>query len=274
MAMSPHRMCSAPPRGRWSAFRSTSQSGTTAVRTAMWAQEFRRRTKLRDTTRSTGATIANVWSYERPFAGIDRLQRFRLEDEAVGWSIEASNGQKLCNAAPAVDACNVNDHVDGQCDRFADASMRQTDIRGQHAMREPRQGLVGGVRVDRAEASEVAGVEGLQEVEGLGAADLADDDPSGQVHKGCAEQVSDADRRQRRLVPQRHLSSPRLQSEQIGFVEMDLCGLLYHHDPIAIRDPSRQGVQQRRLSRSGAAGNEDVPLRGDGGDEPASKRWR
>src|SRR5437868_5095854 len=150
-----HRRCSVRPRGRWSAFRSTFQSGMTAVRTAMSAQEFRRRTQLRGTTRSTGATIANIWSYERSLTGIDRLQRFRLENEAVGWSIEASNGQKLGNAAPAVDACNVNDHVDGQCDRFADASMRQPDIRSQHAMRELRQGLVGGVRVNRAEASEV-----------------------------------------------------------------------------------------------------------------------
>src|SRR3954447_15434687 len=235
MSMSPHRMCSARPRGRWSGFRSTFPLGMTAVRTAMSAQEFRRRTQLRGTTGSTGATIANIWSYERSLTGIDRLQRFRLEDEAVGWSIEASNGQKLVNAAPAVDACNVNDHVDGQGDGFAYASMRQPDVRGQHAMREPRQGLVGGIRMDRTEASEVTGVEGLQEVEGFGAAHLADDDAIGAVPQGCAEQVGDRDRGQRRLVPQWHLRSPRLESEQIGFVEMDLRGLLDHHDPIAIR---------------------------------------
>src|SRR3954468_10517032 len=130
-----HRMCSARHRGRLSGCQSTSQSGTTVVRRAMSAQEFRRRTQLRGTTRSTGATIANIWSYERSFAGIDRLQRFGLQDEAVGWSIEASNGQKLRNVTQAVDACNVDDHVDGQGNRFADAAMRQTDVRGQHAMR-------------------------------------------------------------------------------------------------------------------------------------------
>src|SRR3954451_6058679 len=107
MSMSPDRMCSARPHGLWSAFQSTFRLGTTAVRTAMSAQEFPRRTQLRGTTRSTGATIANIWSYERSFVGIDRLQRFRLEDEPVGWSIETSNRQKLCDASAAVDACNV-----------------------------------------------------------------------------------------------------------------------------------------------------------------------
>jgi hypothetical protein len=135
--------------------------------------------------------------------GIDRLQRFRLEDEAVGWSIEASNGQKLGNAAPAVDACNVNDHVDGQGDGFADASMRQPDVRGQHAMREPRQGLVGRIRMDRAEASEVTGVEGLQEVERLSPAYLADDDAIGPMPQRRTQQVRDGHSRQRCLVNNR-----------------------------------------------------------------------
>ena len=128
--------------------------------------------------------------------------------------------------------------------------------------------------MDGAEASKVTGVEGLQEVEGLGAAYLADDDAIGPVPEGCAEQIGDGDSGQRRFVSQRHLSSSRFESEEIRFVEMDLGGLLDHDDPIAIRDPSRQGVQQRRLSRSGAAGNQDVALGGDRGDEPASKRRR
>src|SRR3954470_2191071 len=111
--------------------------------------------------RLTGALAANVRSYERSFVLIDRLQGFRLDDEPVRGSIETSNGQQLCDTPAAIDACNVNDQMNGQGDRFADAPMRQSNVRGEHAMRQPRQRLVGGVRVDRAEAAEVAGVEGL-----------------------------------------------------------------------------------------------------------------
>src|SRR4051812_12125846 len=113
-------------------------------------------------------------------------------------------------------------------------------------MRQARQRLVGGIRMDGAEASEVTGVEGLQEVEGLTAAHLADDDAIGPMPQRGTEQIGDRDSRQWRLVPQRHLSSSRLESEEIRLVEVDLCGLLDDYDPIAIRDPSGQGVQQRR----------------------------
>ena len=75
-----------------------------------------------------------------------------------------------------VDARDVHDQVDGEGDRLARAAMRQADIRRQHAVREARQRLLGGVRVNRAQAAEMAGVERLQQVERFCAAHLADED--------------------------------------------------------------------------------------------------
>ena len=48
-------------------------------------------------------------------------------------------------------------------------------------MRQARQSLLGGVSVNRAEAAQVARVEGLQQIERLRAAHLADDDSIGAV---------------------------------------------------------------------------------------------
>src|SRR6476646_2942640 len=116
--------------------------------------------------------------------------------------------------------------MDGQSDGFADASMRQSDVRREDAVRQSRQRLVGGVCVDRAQASEVTGIEGLQQVECLSPAYLADDDAIGPVPEGCAEQVGDRDSGQRCLVSQRHLRSSCFESKEVWLVEVDFCCLL------------------------------------------------
>ena len=59
--------------------------------------------------------------------------------------------------------------MDGQGDGFADAAMGQAHVGGQDAMRQARQRLLGGIRVNRAEASEMARVERLEQIERLGA---------------------------------------------------------------------------------------------------------
>ena len=86
--------------------------------------------------------------------------------------------------------------------------------------------------------------------------------------------VGDRDGRQRSFMPERHLGPSRFESEQVRLVEMDLRGLFDYDDPIAIRDPRCQGVQQRRLSRSRPSGDEDVALGGDRSNEPLGQRLR
>src|SRR5438067_13886213 len=99
---------------------------------------FRRRRLRPGRMPPTVPTVACARSYERSFGGVDRLERFRLEDEPIGRSIEAPNGEELRHAAASIDACNVHDQVDRQSDGLADASVWQSDVRREDAVRHPR----------------------------------------------------------------------------------------------------------------------------------------
>jgi hypothetical protein len=73
----------------------------------------------------------------------------------------------------------MHDEVDRQRDGFASASVREADVRRQHAMCQPRERLLGVVRVNRRKASEMACIEGLQQVKRFRTADLANEDAVG-----------------------------------------------------------------------------------------------
>src|SRR3954470_7917504 len=104
-------------------------------------------------------------------------------------------------------------------------------------MRQARQGLLGGVPVNRAEAAQVARVESLQQIECLRAAHLADDDSIGSMPESGPQQIRDRDRRQRRFMSERHLGPSCFKSEQVWLLEMDFRRLFDYDDSIAIRDP-------------------------------------
>ena len=99
------------------------------------------------------------------------------------------------DSTTSVDARDVHDQMDRERDGLARAAMGQPDIGRQHAVREARERLLGGVRVDRAQAAEVAGVERLQEVERFRPAHLADEDAIRAMAQRGAQQVGDRDRR-------------------------------------------------------------------------------
>ena len=86
------------------------------------------------------------------------------------------------------------------------------DIRRQHAVREARERLLGGVRVNRAQAAEVACVERLQEVERFCPTHLSNEDAIRAMAERRAEQVGNRDRRERRLLAERCLSAARFES--------------------------------------------------------------
>ena len=67
----------------------------------------------------------------------------------------------------------------------------ESDCRAQVASRV--RAVRGGVGVDGGDGSSVAGVEGLDEIVGLGAADLADDEAVGAVAQGMLHQVTNGD---------------------------------------------------------------------------------
>ena len=71
----------------------------------------------------------------------------------------------------------VQDEMDRVSDLIANRLVRQLDAALDHARREPRERLLGRVGVNRGQRAGVAGVQRLEQVEGLPAADFADDDP-------------------------------------------------------------------------------------------------
>ena len=74
------------------------------------------------------------------------------------------------------DARDVDDEMNRERNRLTGAPVRKTNIGRQDTVRQARERLLRGVRVDGAQAAEMAGVERLQQIERFGAAHLADQD--------------------------------------------------------------------------------------------------
>ena len=94
----------------------------------------------------------------------------------------------------------------------------------------------------------MAGAPGLEQVERLGPAHLADRDPVGPKAQGRADQVGE--RGDAILGAQRN---------EIGRGALQLARVLDQHHPVAgLGDLGQQGIGQRRLASRGPARNEDV----------------
>ena len=142
--------------------------------------------------------------------------------------------------------------------------MRKADVRRQHAVRQTSECLLGGVRVNRAQAPEMAGVQRLEKVERFGAAHLAHENAIRAVTQRGAQQVGNGNRREGSLLAERCLRPPRFEADHVRFVEMDLGGFLDDDDAVSGRNVRGECVEQRCLSRPSAARDEDVPLVVDG----------
>ena len=102
----------------------------------------------------------------------------------------------------------------------------------------------------------VAGRHGLEHVERLTRAALADDDPVGaHVHR-VAEQVADRD-----LPFAFEVGRARLEGDHVVLAKLELGRVLDRDDPLVPGDERRQDVQRRRLARAGATGDEDIEFR-------------
>ncbi|GLH98329.1 hypothetical protein Pa4123_36040 [Phytohabitans aurantiacus] len=94
----------------------------------------------------------------------------------------------------------------------------------------------------------VAGIEGTQQVDHLGSTTLADHQPIG-AHPECLpDEVAQANR-----ASALHIGCARLQGDHVRVDRAQLGGVFDHHDALGDRYQAEQGVEQRRLSRAGAA---------------------
>ncbi|MDE2751329.1 MAG: hypothetical protein OXI83_02020 [Gemmatimonadota bacterium] len=110
--------------------------------------------------------------------------------------------------------------------------------------------------MDRREAAAVAGVEGLQEVRGLGAADLADHDVVRAVPERVLHQVADGGGG----FPQ----FAGLEADGVRLVDAEFQRVFDGDDALGRRQERDEGVQHRRLARPGAARHQHVPALGEG----------
>ena len=85
----------------------------------------------------------------------------------------------------------LHHQVDGAGDLLADRPYRQVHAGHEHHRLDAGQRVARGVGVHGADGAVVAGVHGLEHVEGCGVADLADDDAVGAHAQGVLDQVAD-----------------------------------------------------------------------------------
>ena len=193
-----------------------------------------------------------------PVAASPRPAASRMK---MSWSVITSDSMRSTSvmcviAARAVDEPrDLDEQVERARDLLADRAQRQVDAGRQHERLEPGQRVARGVGVDRRQRALVARVHRLEHVQGLGAADLADDDPVGAHAQGVPDELADAD-----LALALDVRRPRLERDHVLLLELELGGVLDRDDALVARDEGRDRVQRRRLTGAGTAGDEDVQL--------------
>ncbi len=105
----------------------------------------------------------------------------------------------------------------------------------------------------RGHRSVVAGVHGLEHVEGLRPAALADDDPVGPHPQGVSHQIPDG------ILPgPLHVGRLAFQGDHVLLVEAQLHGVFDGDDPLLEGDEAAEHVQKRRLARARPAADQHV----------------
>ena len=111
-------------------------------------------------------------------------------------------------------AAHVEDQVDAASDLLANSLVREPDSRHQRQGLKPPNGVLGRVRVHSRERPRMPGVQGDQQVQRLGPADLADHDAAGPHPQRVSQQVAD-----RHLAPPLDRRRPALQPHDMGLAQ-------------------------------------------------------
>src|SRR5688572_21733811 len=193
MSMSPDPSTMAHRAARSSTYRSTSLQGTTvpARGLSVHSPPFRNRPSPLARTATAAPELSGPSSRTSRSGGC-QLQT-RLQEEPIRLSVVSTNRQQFGYPAAAIDPSDVRNDLNSQRDRLTYAPVRQAHVRGQHTVRQSGQRLLGRVRMDRAHAAEMTGVERLQQIESFRSSYLSNKDSVGAVAKRCAQQVGNCD---------------------------------------------------------------------------------
>ena len=170
-------------------------------------------------------------------------------------SIRSTSVMWVMRREPSTRRADLDEQVERARDLLADRTERQVDAGREDERLQAGERVAGGVGVDRRQRALVAGVHGLEHVERLRAADLADDDPVGPHAQGVPDELADPD-----LALALDVRRARLERDHVILLELELGRVLDRDDALVVGHERRQGVERRRLSGAGAAGDEDVQL--------------
>jgi hypothetical protein len=183
----------------------------------------------------------------RPIGGRGRSRRGRgrvggAEGDgpgmAVGGGEELGDDGDAAAGAGGGGAFQVDDRADAAADEAAD-DVEAGARRGQGHGFETGGHLLGSAGVEGRHETAVAGVGGLQHVQHLGTADLADDDAVGAHAEGVADQLA-----QRDLAPALNVGGPCLEPDDVGAGKPQLGEVLDGDHPFACRDGGGEDVEQ------------------------------
>ncbi len=102
----------------------------------------------------------------------------------------------------------------------------------------------------------MAGVHGLQHVQGFARANLSDDDPVWAHAQGIPDKLPHGD-----LTAPLQVGGTSLQRHDVLLVKLELGRILDGHNPFVGWDEGAENVQGRRLAAAGAPGDKDVQSR-------------
>ena len=129
---------------------------------------------------------------------------------------------------------DLDQQVERARDLLSDRTEGQVDACCQHQRLEAGQRVTGRIRVDRRQRALVARVHRLEHVQGLGAADLADDDPVRTHAQRVPDELADAD-----IALALDVRRPSLERDHVLLLELELGGVL-DRDPLVARDEGRE----------------------------------
>jgi hypothetical protein len=151
---------------------------------------------------------------------------------------------------------SLHDDVHGADDHLANGLGGQGISAHGDERFQARQRLARGVRMHRSHRAVMARVHRLQQIEGFRTAYLAHDDAFGTHTKAVSHQIAHVD-----LALAFEIGRARLQTHDMGLLQLQLGGVLASDDALVHVDIGGQTVEQGRLARTRAARNDDVTAR-------------